>query len=132
VDLQFSATGFAQIMQGRLMVFRPSILQPVDPLPFTETKRSWPAVITARTWRDTVRVQLPPGFDVDEMPETASLTTPFGTFQSKATVEAGVLTFTRTLVLKSMVVPVAEYPALKAFSDQVGGADQAPIVLAKK
>jgi len=119
-------------MQGRLMVFRPSILQPVDPLPFTETKRSWPAVMNARSWRDTVRVQLPPGFDVDEMPDPSDLVTPFGTYQSRATVDGGVLTFTRTLVLKSMVVPVADYPALKAFSDRVGGEDQAPIVLAKK
>jgi Domain of Unknown Function with PDB structure (DUF3857)/Transglutaminase-like superfamily len=132
VDLQFSSRGFAQIMQGRLMVFRPSILQPVDPLPFTETKRSWPAVINARSWRDTVRVQLPPGFDIDEMPDPSDLVTPFGTYRSKATVDGGVLTFTRTLVLKSMVVPVADYPALKAFSDRVGGEDQAPIVLAKK
>ena len=41
----------------------------------------------------------------------------------------GALTFTRTLVLRPMVVPADEYPALKDFADKVGGADQAQVVL---
>jgi hypothetical protein len=132
VSAQFSSNAFAQIMQGRLMVFRPAILQSFDPLPFTETKRTLPVVLNPRTWTDTVRVKLPEGFDVDELPDAAKLDTKFGTYEAKTAVAGGMLTFTRRLVVKANVVPPEEYAALKKFADQVGGSDQAPVVLAKK
>jgi hypothetical protein len=47
-------------------------------------------------------------------------------------VEKGVLTFTRTLALKSAVVAVEDYAKLRAFAGKVRGADSAPVVLAKK
>jgi hypothetical protein len=132
LDTQFSSPSFAQIMQGRLMVLRPSVLQPVDPLPFNDPARKYPAVVAARSWSDTVRVQLPAGFEVDEIPDAAKIESAFGSYQSVSKVENGVLTFTRTLVLKPSVVPVEDYAKLKKFADQVGGADQAPLVLARK
>jgi hypothetical protein len=132
IDLEFTAPGYAQIMQKRLMVFRPSILEPVDPLPFSDPKRAYPAVINARTWRDTVTVVLPEGFEVDEIPAPAKLETAFGTYESKSVVEEGVLTFTRTLELKSAVVAVEDYARLREFTGKVGGADSASVVLAKK
>jgi hypothetical protein len=132
LDLQFSSPSFAQMMQGRLMVLRPSVLEPVDPLPFNDAKRKYPAVIAARSWSDTVRVQLPAGFEVDELPDAAKIESPFGTYEAVSKVENGVLTFTRRLVLNPAVVPVEDYAKLKKFADQVGGADQAPLVLAKK
>jgi hypothetical protein len=72
IDLEFTAPGYAQIMQKRLMVFRLSSLEPVDPLPFSDPKRAYPVVINARTWRDTVTVVLPEGFEVDEIPHPRS------------------------------------------------------------
>ena len=132
VDAEFTSAGFAQIMQGRLMVFRPSILQSFDPLPFTDTKRTQPAILNARTWQDTVHVKLPEGFEVDELPDAAKVETAYGSYEAKSSAEAGLLTFTRTLVLKSSVVPADEYAKLKAFADRVSGSDQAPVVLVKK
>jgi hypothetical protein len=132
VELQFASPYFAQIMQGRLMVLRPSVLQPVDPLPFVAPKRNHPAVISARSWSDTVRVQLPAGFDVDELPEAAKFESPYGSYEAVSKVDKGVLTFTRTLKLNASVVPAADYAKLRKFADQVSGADQAPLVLAKK
>jgi len=132
LDMRFSSPYFAQIMQGRLMVLRPSVLQAVDPLPFIEAKRKYPAVVAARSWSDTVRVQLPAGFEVDELPDAAKIESPFGSYEAVSKVENGVLTFTRRLVLNPAVVPVEDYAKLKKFADQVGGADQAPLVLAKK
>ncbi len=132
IELGFASPGYAQLMQKRLMVFRPSVLEPVDPLPFAEAKRTLPAVLRARNWSDTVTVKLPEGFDPDELPDAATFETPFGRYQSKVSIEKGVLTFTRTLTVKSMVVPPEDYPKLREFAGRVAGADQAPVVLARK
>lgn len=132
LDMKFESPSFAQIMQGRLMVLRPSVLEPVDPLPFASKTRKYAAVVAARSWNDTVSVKLPAGFEVDEIPDAVKLESPYGSYEAKSVVASGVLTFTRKLVLNASVVPAEDYAKLKEFADQVGGADQAPLVLAKK
>jgi hypothetical protein len=132
LDLKFASGTFAQLMQGRLMVFQPSVIEAVDPLPFSNPKRVHPAVINARGWRDSVTVKLPAGFEVDEIPNDLRTDSSFGTYEASVKVKDGVLTFTRTLSLKSTVVAPEDYKSLKEFSDQVGAGDQAPVVLIRK
>jgi hypothetical protein len=132
VDLSFSSVSYAQIMQGRLMVFRPSILHPSEPVPSGQSKRQHPAIVNAGTWTQSTRVQLPREFEPDEVPSSVHLESPFGSYDADCKIEAGVLTFTRKLTLKSVVVPPEQFAKLNEFGEQVVGADQTPVVLAKK
>jgi hypothetical protein len=132
LDLKFASGTFAQLMQGHLMIFQPSVIEAVDPLPFSNPKRVHPAVINARGWRDSVNVKLPAGFEVDEIPSDLRTDSPFGTYEATVKVKDGTLTFTRTLSLKSTVVAPEDYKKLKDFSDRVSAGDQAPVVLVRK
>jgi hypothetical protein len=62
-------------------------------------KRQPPIVLESQAWRETVRVKLPAGFAVDELPEAAERNQPFGNYAAKFEVQDGHLVFRRTLVL---------------------------------
>ena len=63
-------------MQNRLLVFNPAIVSRREALFLTEAKREHPIVLDSHTFTEVVRVKLPAGFDVDEMPDAVKLDTP--------------------------------------------------------
>ncbi|MGA2595104.1 MAG: DUF3857 domain-containing protein [Bryobacteraceae bacterium] len=132
LQLEFRAARYAQLMQGRLLIFRPAVLLRRDRAVFTEAKRQNPVVLHGEAFQETVRVKLPAGFKIDEMPEGGHLDTPFGSFTCSYAAKGEDLTFARKLEIKAGVIPVEQYGALKAFFEQVAGAEQAPVVLVKE
>jgi hypothetical protein len=79
-----------------------------------------------------VKITLPSGFRVDEMPEPVSLEVPFATYSMSCKVENGKLVFTRSLVQRSALVPASEYDQVWRFFDRMGASDQAPVVLVRQ
>ena len=130
--LEFAAERYAQLMRGRLLVFRPAVLPRRSALVFSETKRQTPVVLHASLFEETVKVKLPAGFTVDELPDSGKLETPFGTYSATYVAKDGELVVKRKLEIRPATVPVGEYAALKAFCEQVAGAEQAPVVLVKE
>jgi hypothetical protein len=130
LDLDFSSSYYAQIIQNRLMVFRPSILPVITPLPSGRGKH--PAVIHAGSWSDAVLVQLPKEFEVDEKPDTRRFESRYGVNETRCKVDGSMLTYTHTLTLKSVDVPADELATLNDFAEKVMGLDAAPVVLARK
>ncbi len=132
LKLDFKAARYAQLMQQRLLIFRPAVLPRRGAVIFAETKRQNPVVLYPDAFQDKTRVKLPAGFKVDEMPNAGKLDTPFGTFSCSYAAEGGDLVFTRKLEIKAGTYPVAQYAALKTFFEQVAGAEQSPVVLVKE
>ena len=132
LSVDFSAVSYAQLMQGRLLVFKPAIISRRESLFLTEAKRTHAVVLDSRAFNETVRIKLPAGFDVDELPDATSLDTPFGTYSTSYEVKDGQLTFKRALAQRAMIVPVAEYAAVRSFYERIRSAEQSPVVLAKK
>jgi hypothetical protein len=130
--LEFAAERYAQLMRGRLLVFRPAVLPRRSALVFSETKRQTPVVLHASLFEETVKVKLPAGFTVDELPDSGKLETPFGTYSATYVAKDGELVVKRKLEIRPATVPVGEYAALKTFCEQVAGAEQAPVVLVKE
>ncbi|HKX82751.1 MAG TPA: hypothetical protein VJL58_00895, partial [Pyrinomonadaceae bacterium] len=122
----------AQIMQNRLMVFKPAIIGRLDRLSFTEGKRQNPFVIDAETYRENVKIKLPTGFVVDEIPESTTLATPFGTYDAKFEVAGDVLLLTRSLKLNRSSVPADKYVSVRDFFGKIHAAEQSPVVLMRK
>ncbi len=75
LDVEFTATGYGQLMQERLLVFKPAIVSRRETLYLTDAKRKHPVVLTSNSYSETVRVKLPSGFAVDEMPDPVKLDT---------------------------------------------------------
>ncbi|NJM54138.1 MAG: hypothetical protein HC846_12600, partial [Blastocatellia bacterium] len=131
LDVEFAANSFAQLMQGRLMVFKPAIIGRLDRQTFGEGKRILPYLIDATTYSENVKIKLPDGFVVDEMPEPVGLKAEFGKYDVKYEVKDGHLLFKRSMTLNKSIVPPEKYEAVWKFFGQVRFAEQAPVVLMK-
>ena len=132
LDVEFKSIGYAKSMRGNLLVFKPAIVSRRSSSFLTAAKRTHPVVLEAEAYKETVKIKLPEGFVVDEMPEPAELNQPFGNYAVTYEVKDGYLIFKRTLVLKPSVIPVEQYAAVRNFFGMILGAEQAPVVLARK
>jgi len=132
LDVDFYAHGYGQVMQDRLMVFKPVIVSRRESLPLTGSKRSNPVVLESVAYSETVRVRLPAGFDVDEMPDPVKLEAPFGSYSATYEVKDGQLLFNRKLVQRAGTIPVDQYITVRTFFEKIRAAEQTPVVLTKK
>jgi hypothetical protein len=132
LDLEFIAGAYAQVMHDRLLVFRPAIIERRNSISLVEAKRKHPVVLESEAYNETVRIKLPGGFEVDEMPENMKLDASFGTFSATYEVKDGHLLFTRKLVQHAMTVPVEDYAKVKQFFAGIRAAEQSPVVLSRK
>lgn len=132
LDVEFTANSYAQIMQGKLMVFKPAIIGRLEQLSFTEGTRLHPYLIEATTYSETVKIKLPQGFDVDEIPSATKIETEFGKYNANYVVNGDVLTFTRSLKLNRSTIPANKYETVRSFFVRVHAAEQSQVVLMKK
>jgi hypothetical protein len=132
LDVDFLAPLYAQLMQDRLLVFKPAIVGRQKDIYLTDAKRTTPVQLDGFALRETATFNLPAGFAVDETPDPVTLETDFGHYTTKYEVQSSKLVFTRTISMKRMVVPVTRYDAVRAFFSKVRDADQSPVVLARK
>jgi hypothetical protein len=132
LSLRVAAAGYAQVMQDRLLVFKP---------PFSLTRRlpalsgrtrTEPVVLEASQVSDTLRVDVPSGFALDELPQPASIDSPFGRYRLAARQDGGRVVVERSLTLARATVPVSDYAALRAFVDKVRAADTSPVVFVRR
>lgn len=132
LDVEFSAASYAQLMQNRLLVFKPAIVNRRDSLVLTQAARRHAIVLDANAFTETVRVKLPDGFDVDELPDPLKLDTAFGNYDASYDVKDGQLVFTRKLTLRSATIPVEQYATVRNFFERIRAVEQSPVVLARK
>jgi transglutaminase-like putative cysteine protease len=132
LDIDFVAPQYGQLMRDRLLIFKPAMVSRREALPFSETTRKHPVVLSSHAFSETVRVKLPAGFDVDEMPDPLKLETQFGSYVTKYEVKDGELVFTRTLIERAVTVPADQYSSVRGFFEKIRAAEQSPVVLARK
>jgi hypothetical protein len=132
LDVEFSANSYAQIMQNRLMVFKPAVIGRLDRLSFSEGKRMHPYMVDSTSYAERVNIKLPQGFVVDEVPDATSLETAFGKYSANYEVKGEYLIFTRELKLNRTSVPAEKYDMVRNFFGRVREAEQSPVVLLKK
>jgi hypothetical protein len=132
LQVEFTARGYAQLMHERLLVFKPAIVSRREVLALTAGERKQPVVLHSNAYSETVRVKLPAGFEVDELPDPVKMDAPFGSYETAYQVKDGQLQFTRKMVVRGSTIAVADYPKVRSFFERIRAAEQAPVVLAKK
>jgi len=132
LDVEFTAPAYAQLMQNRLLVFKPAVVSRREGTSLTAAERKHPVVLSSNSYSETVTVQLPQGFDVDELPDPVKLETTFGSYNTSYEVKNGELIFKRKLSQRSVTIPVSEYASVKKFFESIRAAENAPVVLARK
>jgi hypothetical protein len=132
LDVEFAAPAYGQLMQNRLLVFKPAIVARLESLKLTAAKRKHPVVLNSTSYSETVTIKLPAGFNVDEMPDPVKLEASFGSFTTSYETKDGQLIFKRNLVQRAMTIAPEQYAAARSFFEHVRAAEQAPVVLARK
>ena len=132
LNVEFSAKTYGQLMQGRLMVFKPAIVSRREDLTLTAAKRKHPVVLRANSYSETVNVQLPAGFAVDEVPDAVKIETPFGSYVTSYEVKDNQLVFKRKLSQQATTIAPGDYEMVRKFYESIRAAENAPVVLAKK
>lgn len=133
LKVEFSAPSYGQVMQDKLMVFKPAIIGRLDRFALSNSeKRLNPFMIDSTSYSESVKIKLPEGFVVDEMPEPASMQTPFGTYSVKYRVNGDVLHFDRALTLNRAEIPADKFQSVMDFFGRVHAAEQSPVVLVRK
>lgn len=132
LNLEFSANQYGQLMQDRLLVFKPAVVSRREDLSLTASSRKHPVVLRANAYSETVKVQLPAGFAVDEMPDPVKIETAFGSYATSYQVVNGELVFKRQLSQRATTIPAAQYDVVRKFFESIRAAENAPVVLARK
>ena len=130
--VQFAAPRYAQSIAGRLLVFKPAIVERRSGTYLTDAERVHPVVLEANAVRETIRFSLPQGYAVDEKPADVELHTEFGDYSASWAVKDGVLAFARELTVRNAEIPPDGYAAVRDFFRAIAGAEQAPVVLARE
>jgi len=130
LGVEFTAANYAQILQTRLLIFKPVLVSRRESLFLTEPSRKYPVVLGPQAYTETVRIKLPAGFEVDELPESLKLDEHFGRYASTYEVKDGCLIFTRKFEMRAITIPVEQYKAVFSFFERIRTAEHTPVVLA--
>ncbi len=132
VEADLAVPNYAQLMQGRLMMINPSLIERRSQVSVLQPTRRTPLEIEAESYTETLKFKLPAGFAMDELPENLTLESAYGTYLMKCEATPTEVIITRRLKLLPAVIPPEDYAGVRKFFGQIGAAEQTPIVLVKK
>ena len=132
LDVEFASSQYGQLMQNRLLVFKPVLVGRRNSVVLSELKRINPIELPSSSMTETATFTLPKGFVVDETPDAVKLDTKFGKYSADYKTEGDTIVFKRSLSFKKGVVSPGEYASVKSFFDKMMQAEQAPVVLIRK
>jgi len=132
VEYQLSAANFANRL-NRLLVIRPVLFRTQQFPLFARTERTSPVLFEMKSVReDIVRIRLPEGFRIDEIPSDTRINNEFGEFSLIYQVGSDAITVQRRLAITSQLIPASEYAEIKRFFDTANTASQTSVVLITK
>jgi uncharacterized protein DUF3857/transglutaminase superfamily protein len=134
LKISFDSLNYAQSMQGRLLVFSPAVVdipRYSAPAFLQAEKRVNPVVLRASLYRKTVRIKLPDGFTVDEVPSPMKADSDFARFSLAFKQEPGMLVMTEELRTEAVMLPPDQFEKVKKFFDNCRSADRQNAVLVK-
>ncbi len=126
----FEVPGFAE-SSGNLITLRPRILG-TKSTGLLETKAPRENDIEfegPRMDTDEFEIALPQGYIVDDMPQPLNLDYPYAAYHSKTEISGHTLKYTRTFVIKQVMVPSTQAPQLKDFFRAILNEEAAVAVL---
>jgi hypothetical protein len=131
LNVEFSAQQYGQLMQGRLLVFKPAVVDRRDGLSLTASTRKHPVVLRANSYAETVKFRLPSGFAVDEVPDSVKIETSFGSYMTSYEVKDNELVFKRRLSQHATTIAPSDYEVVRKFYESIRAAENAPVVLTR-
>ncbi|MFN7926920.1 MAG: DUF3857 domain-containing protein [Blastocatellia bacterium] len=131
LEIELTAAEYAQRLQGMLL-FKPALTNYAAAVTLLDAKREQPIVLDADSRHETIRITLPKGYEIDELPAPQIIKASFGQCELKYEAKDGVVFYSRTIRLQKVTLPAAEAEQVKTFFARIKTAEQAPVVLVRK
>lgn len=129
-ELQLELPKLASV-SGRRMFITPNLMNRSIGVPLTTPHRKYEVVLNYPYYDvDTVEFEIPAGFKPESVPPPVKISTAFGTYQSKVSVQEGKLVYLREMTMYHGRFAPAKYQELVDFLKQVSRADQQQVVFA--
>lgn len=94
--------------------------------------RHYPIVTTWTGYdSDTLIMELPAGYQIEYMPDTLDIASPFGMYKTQLSITDGILTYIRTLKVYKGSYPAIDYVEFRNFFKKIANADDANLILKK-
>lgn len=132
VGLAFQAHQLGKLMQNRLLIFAPGALLSGGVPLFPSAERRYPVKLEAERREDSVRITVPEGFVIDELPDPVSLKSELGAYKGSWKMDGQTVVFEQALELRDATVAPSDYATVRRFFEQVGGSASAAVVLLRK
>lgn len=132
LSVEFATPNYGQLMQERLLIFKPVVVGRRRAVSLTENSRQHPIELDSALMKETAVFTLPAGFVVDEVPEEVNLDSPFGKYTTKFEVKEGKLHFTRVMQVNRSLISPEKYKEVKGFFAKMLEAEQSAVVLMRK
>ncbi len=129
LEVELKAADYAQLIQNKMLLFKPALLSYPEPVTLNEAKREQAILMEADSRRETIRITLPKGFAIDELPAAQTLQESFGLCEMKYEVKDGVVIYARTIKLKKETIPATQGEQVRRFFARIKAAEQNPVVL---
>jgi hypothetical protein len=131
LSLDVAVGQFGQFMREKMLVIKPGALAPDADYSFSNKERKLPVRLESRLRQDSVVLQLPGGFAIDEIPDPVEIESPYGVYKASWKSGDGSVTFNQSLEIKDILAAPSEYAKVKDFFDRVQGGQIAPVILLK-
>ena len=130
ISYTFTAPGYAR-SAGALLLVRPRVMGSVEQ-PLTNKPRKYPISFDSLgTWKDTVSIQLPPGYKVDDLPDPVHLDVGFADYTSDVKTVGNTLIYTRQYIQKKLTLPASDYAQLQQLESAIATDESNSAVLKK-
>jgi hypothetical protein len=127
----FSANEYAK-KSGSLMLVRPRVIGR-KAWAIAEVKRLYPVEFdNASMESDSFEIDLPQGYDVDELPDPVNIVYDFAEYHSKVEQSPGKLKYSRQFVIQKVLIPTDRLEDLRRFYRQIAGDERSTVVLKQK
>ena len=87
--------------------------------------------LPAEVYKDAVRIKLPAGYNVDELPDPVKLDNQCGVYRAVWKADGGDVLFEQSFETLGVMVPARGYAALRAYFEDMARKQVAPVVLVK-
>ncbi len=132
LDVELTAPSYGQIMNARLWMFKPALVERRGWYGLREEKRTQPFLLDPDSYSESVEVTLPNQFRVDELPESVELNSAHGTFRTSWEHSNGTLLFRRSFRTNGGEIAPEDYAELRKFLRTVETAADSAVVLQKQ
>jgi Domain of Unknown Function with PDB structure (DUF3857)/Transglutaminase-like superfamily len=129
VHYKFAVDAYAKTA-GNLLIIRPRVVGEKGSSILTGKLRKYPIEFEGTTLQsDMFDITLPPGYVVDELPQSVEAKCAYATYKSNVEVKDNVLHYKRVYEITGVVVPTEKLPEVRDFFHQVAAAEKSSAVL---